>query len=150
MVRGSVPVPPGSAAGAVSVSPRAVRQGNHELATSIESEGWPRTVETLVLFWVAGLIAYVLDPIVNGTRTGTSSFALLASAIFWTWLWGPVGLLLSTPITVCLLAVGKHVPERNFSACCWPTSGRIRSSHSAADHTKRDVHGLNDPSHGDL
>lgn len=80
----------------------------------VGSEGWRPTVETLVLFWVAGLTAYVLDPIVNGTRTGTSSFALLVSAIFWTWLWGPVGLLLSTPITVCLVAIGKHVPEMEF------------------------------------
>lgn len=80
----------------------------------VQSEGWTQTVETLVLFWTAGLIAYVLDPIVNGTRTGTSSFALLLSAIFWTWLWGPVGLLLSTPITVCLVAVGEHVPQLEF------------------------------------
>jgi predicted PurR-regulated permease PerM len=80
----------------------------------VESEGWARTLETLVLFWAAGLVAYTLDPIVNGTRTGTSSFALLVAAIFWTWLWGPVGLLLSTPITVCLVAVGKHVPELEF------------------------------------
>jgi len=82
--------------------------------TLVQADGWARPIETLVLFWVAGLIAYVLDPIVNGTRTGTSSFALLFAAIFWTWLWGPVGLLLSTPITVCLLAVGKHVPGMEY------------------------------------
>jgi len=80
----------------------------------VGSEGWAPTVETLVLFCGAGLVAYVLDPIVNGTRTGTSSFALLVSAIFWTWLWGPIGLLLSTPIAVCLVAIGKHVPEMEF------------------------------------
>jgi len=80
----------------------------------VGSEGWGPTIETLVLFWGAGITAYVLDPIVNGTRTGTSSFALLISAIFWTWLWGPVGLLLSTPIAVCLVAIGKHVPEMEF------------------------------------
>ncbi len=80
----------------------------------VQSDGWTRTIETLVLFWVAGLSAYVLDPIVNGSRTGTSSFALLVSAIFWTWLWGPPGLLLSTPITVCLVAVGKHVTGMRF------------------------------------
>ena len=80
----------------------------------VKFEGWAPTLETLVLFWAAGLAAYVLDPIVNGTRTGTSSFALLVSAIFWTWLWGPVGLLLSTPLTVCLVAIGRHVPEMEF------------------------------------
>ncbi len=82
----------------------------------VESDGWGRTFETLVLFWAAGLIAYILDPIVNGSRTGTSSFALLVSAIFWTWLWGPIGLLLSTPITICLVVLGKHVPEMRFLA----------------------------------
>ena len=80
----------------------------------VQSDGWTRTIETLALFWAAGLSAYVLDPIVNGSRTGTSSFALLVSAIFWTWLWGPPGLLLSTPITVCLVAVGEHVPGMRF------------------------------------
>jgi predicted PurR-regulated permease PerM len=80
----------------------------------VQSDGWTRTIETLVLFWSAGLSAYVLDPIVNGSRTGTSSFALLLSAIFWTWLWGPAGLLLSTPITLCLVAVGEHVPGMRF------------------------------------
>ncbi len=80
----------------------------------VQSDGWTRTIETLALFWAAGLSAYVLDPIVNGSRTGTSSFALLVSAIFWTWLWGPPGLLLSTPITVCLVVVGKHVTGMRF------------------------------------
>src|SRR5262249_55796504 len=53
----------------------------------VQSDGWTPAIETLGLFSVAGLIAYVLDPIVNGTRTGTSPFGLLLSAIFWTWLW---------------------------------------------------------------
>lgn len=80
----------------------------------VQSDGWAQTLETLGLFWAAGLTAYVVDPIVNGTRTGISSFALLISAIFWTWLWGPVGLLLATPLTVCLVAIGRHVPEMEF------------------------------------
>jgi len=80
----------------------------------LESDGWTRTLETLALFWGVGLVAYVFDPIVNGSRTGTSSFALLVAAIFWTWLWGPVGLLLSTPLTVSLAVLGKHVPELEF------------------------------------
>src|SRR5262249_44254886 len=76
----------------------------------LQSEGWTRTLATLGLFWIAALIAYVLDPIVNGSRTATAPFSLLLAAIFWTWLWGPVGLLLATPITLCLAAAGKHVP----------------------------------------
>jgi hypothetical protein len=49
-----------------------------------------------------------------GRHTGVSSLALLTSALFWTWLWGPIGLLLSTPITVCLAVLGKHVPQFEF------------------------------------
>ena len=57
------------------------------------------------------LVAYVVEPIVIGAKTGVSSMAMLVSAIFWSWLWGPVGLVLSTPLTVCLAVLGKHVPR---------------------------------------
>ena len=46
--------------------------------------------------------------------TGVSAVAVLVAAFFWMWLWGPVGLLLATPLTVCILVVGKHVPELSF------------------------------------
>ena len=81
----------------------------------VSSLGWAPTVETVILFLALdGITANVVEPILIGTRTGISSLALLISAMFWTWLWGPIGLLLSTPLTVCLAAIGKHVPEMEF------------------------------------
>src|SRR5437764_13873681 len=49
-----------------------------------------------------------------GSSTGMSTVAVLVAAVFWTWLWGPIGLLLSTPLTVCLVVIGKHVPQLQF------------------------------------
>src|SRR5262249_19638795 len=48
------------------------------------------------------------------SRIGVSDVALLIAVLFWTWLWGPVGLVLATPLTVCLVVLGKHVPELSF------------------------------------
>jgi predicted PurR-regulated permease PerM len=81
----------------------------------IASPGWGPTLETLVLFLgLDALTAYLVEPVVIGTKTGVSSLSLLISAMFWTWLWGPVGLVLSTPLTVCLTAIGKHVSGLEF------------------------------------
>jgi CheY-like chemotaxis protein len=60
------------------------------------------------------LTANVVEPLVFGHNTGISSFALLVAAAFWTWLWGPIGLILSTPISVCLVVLGKHVSGLEF------------------------------------
>ena len=74
--------------------------------------GWWQLVATLALFLgLDVLVAYVVEPIVIGAKTGVSSMAMLVSAIFWAWLWGPVGLVLATPLTVCLAVLGKHVPR---------------------------------------
>ena len=79
--------------------------------------GWWQLVATLGLFLgLDVLVAYFVEPIVIGAKTGVSSMAMLASAIFWSWLWGPVGLVLSTPLTVCLAVLGKHVPRLSFLA----------------------------------
>jgi predicted PurR-regulated permease PerM len=56
----------------------------------------------------------LIEPWLYGSSTGMSAVAILASAVFWTWLWGPVGLLLSTPLTVCLVVLGKYVPQLQF------------------------------------
>ena len=56
----------------------------------------------------------MVEPLVYRGTTGLSSVALIAAATFWTWLWGPVGLLLSTPMTVCLVVLGRHVPQLQF------------------------------------
>jgi predicted PurR-regulated permease PerM len=77
--------------------------------------GWRETLLTVGLFLVLDVLAaYVVEPLAVGHRTGVSSLALLISALFWTWLWGPVGLLLATPITVCLAVLGKYVPQLEF------------------------------------
>jgi predicted PurR-regulated permease PerM len=83
----------------------------------VQFEAWAPTVATLGLFLAIDLItAQVAEPLLVGHRTGVSSLALLVMALIWTWLWGPIGLLLSTPITVCLVALGKHVPAFEFLA----------------------------------
>lgn len=56
----------------------------------------------------------VMEPWLYGSSTGLSTIAVLASAVFWTWLWGPIGLLLATPLTVCLVVLGKYVPQMQF------------------------------------
>lgn len=77
--------------------------------------GWWQTVATVGLFLgLDGLAAYLVEPVVIGSKTGVSSMAMLVSAIFWAWLWGPVGLVLSTPLTVCLAVLGKHVTRLEF------------------------------------
>ncbi len=80
-------------------------------------EGWTQTLTTLSLFLILDAVtANVVEPLLIGHHTGVSSLALLVSALFWSWLWGPVGLILSTPITVCLAVIGKHVPRLEFLA----------------------------------
>jgi predicted PurR-regulated permease PerM len=70
---------------------------------------------TAGLFLVVDLVtANVVEPVVLGKRAGVSAVALLISALFWTWLWGPVGLVLATPLTVCAAVVGRHVPRLAF------------------------------------
>jgi len=76
---------------------------------------WTRPAETIALFLgVELLVGNVLEPLLYGAHTGISSFAILFAAIFWTLIWGPIGLLLSTPLTVCLVVIGRHVPSLNF------------------------------------
>ena len=74
-----------------------------------------------MLAWTAGtfvalelLTGNVLEPWLYGSSTGLSAVALVLSAIFWTWLWGAIGLLLATPLTVCIAVVGRYVPQLAF------------------------------------
>ncbi len=79
------------------------------------STGWLIPILTLGLFVVLELFCgNVLEPWLYGKGTGVSAVAVLVAAVFWTWLWGIVGLLLATPLTVCLLVIGKHVPQLSF------------------------------------
>jgi methylmalonyl-CoA mutase cobalamin-binding subunit len=56
----------------------------------------------------------VLEPWIYGSNTGVAPVALIFSAVCWTWLWGPVGLVLATPLTVCLVVMGRHIPRLSF------------------------------------
>ncbi len=74
--------------------------------------GWSMLLWTIALFLVIELVSNnVLEPWLYGSSTGLSSFAIIVAAIFWTVLWGPVGLLLATPLTVCLVVIGRFVPQ---------------------------------------
>src|SRR5919206_3631304 len=69
----------------------------------------------LGVFLVAELISNnVIEPWLYGSSTGLSSLAIIMAAIFWTTLWGPVGLFLATPLTVCLVVIGRYVPQLEF------------------------------------
>jgi predicted PurR-regulated permease PerM len=79
------------------------------------STGWVAPILTVGLFVVLELFSNnVMEPWLYGKNTGVSPVAVLVAAIFWSWLWGPVGLLLATPLTVCLLVIGMHVPQLSF------------------------------------
>jgi predicted PurR-regulated permease PerM len=70
---------------------------------------------TLAMFLVLEIVvSQFIEPMWYGASTGMTPLAVLVAAVFWTWLWGPVGLLLSTPMTVCLVVIGKHVPQLKF------------------------------------
>jgi predicted PurR-regulated permease PerM len=77
--------------------------------------GWTKPLLTIGLFVVVELISNnAVEPWLYGSSTGISPLAVIIAAIFWTWLWGPVGLFLSTPLTVCLAVMGRYVPRLNF------------------------------------
>jgi predicted PurR-regulated permease PerM len=79
------------------------------------STNWFTPLMTIALFIVLELIvSNFVEPWLYGANTGVSPIALIISAVFWTWLWGPVGLVLSTPMTVCLAVMGRHIPRLEF------------------------------------
>lgn len=77
--------------------------------------GWHHAGLTFGAFLILELTASnVIEPMLYGAHTGISSLAILVAAVFWATLWGPVGLILSTPLTVCLIVLGRYVPQLNF------------------------------------
>jgi predicted PurR-regulated permease PerM len=79
------------------------------------SPGWVMPVLTVGLFLFLELVSNnVMEPWLYGASTGVTPIALIVAAVFWTWLWGPVGLVLATPLTVCLVVMGRHVPRLAF------------------------------------
>jgi predicted PurR-regulated permease PerM/GAF domain-containing protein len=77
--------------------------------------GWEMVLWTLGLIAVLELISNnIIEPWLYGASTGLSTLSIIAAATFWTALWGPIGLILSTPMTVCLLVLGRYVPALGF------------------------------------
>jgi predicted PurR-regulated permease PerM len=77
--------------------------------------GWSMLLWTLALFIIVEpILGQVIEPMVYGRSTGLSPVAVVASATFWTALWGPIGLVLATPLTVCLVVLGRHVERLEF------------------------------------
>lgn len=77
--------------------------------------GWTLPLLCIALFVAVELFSNnVVEPWLYGTATGLSSLAIIVAAVVWTTLWGPVGLLLATPLTVCLVVLGRHVPQLHF------------------------------------
>jgi predicted PurR-regulated permease PerM len=77
--------------------------------------GWLQPALVVGLFLVLELVTgSVMEPWLYGQSAGVSQVALLIALIFWSWLWGPVGLLMATPLTVCLIVLGKHLPALGF------------------------------------
>lgn len=77
--------------------------------------GWTMLIWTAALFAVTDVLAgQVVEPLLYGHSTGLSPFAVIVAAIFWSWIWGPIGLVLSTPLTLCLVILGRHVDRLEF------------------------------------
>ena len=77
--------------------------------------GWEMLLLTALLFVTLEVLAgQVLEPLIYGHSAGLSPVAVILSASFWTWLWGPVGLVIATPLTVCLVVLGRHVERLKF------------------------------------
>jgi predicted PurR-regulated permease PerM len=78
-------------------------------------EGWSMVLWTAALFLIVEPLAgHVVEPMLYGHSSGLSPVAIVVSATFWTWLWGPIGLVLSTPLTICLVVLGRHVDRLKF------------------------------------
>jgi len=79
------------------------------------SDNWTSPALTAALYFILEMaVANFIEPWLYGSSTGVSSLSLIVAALFWTWLWGPLGLVLSTPLTVCLAVMGRHVPRLEF------------------------------------
>jgi predicted PurR-regulated permease PerM len=84
------------------------------LAVAVDP-GWSMLLWTLALFLtVEPVVGHVIEPMVYGHSTGLSPVAVVAAATFWTALWGPIGLVLATPLTICLVVLGRHVERLEF------------------------------------
>jgi predicted PurR-regulated permease PerM len=77
----------------------------------VTSPGWQQVAIVVALFLVLELLSNnVMEPLLYGHSVGLSTLAVIVAAIFWTWLWGPIGLVIATPITACLVVLSSYVP----------------------------------------
>ena len=84
------------------------------LAAAVDP-GWSMAIWTAVVFVLSETImGQFVDPLAYGKSTGLSPVAVVVAAIFWAWMWGPIGLILSMPLTVCLVVLGRHVQRLEF------------------------------------
>ncbi|MBV9588818.1 MAG: AI-2E family transporter [Hyphomicrobiales bacterium] len=84
------------------------------LASAVDP-GWSMLLWTAALYVVVEItMSQAVEPLLYGHSTGLSPISVIVSATFWTWLWGPLGLILSTPLTLCLLVLGRHVDRLQF------------------------------------
>ena len=85
------------------------------LLAAAVAPGWSLMLMTMSLYLVVEMIAgQLVEPQLYGHTTGLSPLAVVVAAIFWSWLWGPVGLIMSTPLTLCLVVAGRHVKALNL------------------------------------
>src|SRR5207249_3253842 len=84
------------------------------ISVAVADTWWQPVLLVIVFATIELVTANVIEPLLFSHSTGISSIALLVAAAFWTWLWGPIGLVLSTPLTVCLVVLGRYVPPLEF------------------------------------
>ena len=99
------------------------------------STNWTQPILTILLYVVLEVFTNnIIEPVVLGGSTGMSPLAVIVAALFWTWIWGPVGLLLATPITACLVVLGRYfpafLPYSVMLAADPPTSTETKLLHS--------------------
>jgi AI-2E family transporter len=85
------------------------------LLAAFVDPGWTTFLLTVALYLVSELaMGQLIEPVVYGHGTGLSPIAIVIATVFWTWLWGPLGLLLATPLTVVLVVLGRHIEGLQF------------------------------------
>jgi predicted PurR-regulated permease PerM len=84
------------------------------LAVAVDPGWWMAIYVVLLFLIIEPLTGYLVEPLLYGHSTGLSPVAVIVAAVFWTWIWGPVGLILSTPLTLCLVVMGRHVRSLEF------------------------------------
>ncbi len=85
------------------------------LVAAAVDPGWSMVLLILALYVTTEFLAgQILEPLLYGHSTGLAPIAVVVAAIFWTWLWGPIGLIISTPVTLCAVVIGRHFEPLSF------------------------------------